>query len=83
VTKNKGGTPRILTLRKSPALIDETGEGGSDESLEMLEGVSCNSRRGPHSSQKKASASLGKSSLSSGKRVVIKNLSRQGSSLFH
>jgi hypothetical protein len=34
VTKNKGGTPRILTLWKSPALIDETGEGGSDESLE-------------------------------------------------
>jgi hypothetical protein len=83
VTKNKGGTPRILTLWKSPALIDERGEGGSDESLETLDGVASNSRRGPHTSQKKASAFLGKSSLSSGKRVVIKNLSRQGSSLFH
>jgi hypothetical protein len=83
VTKNKDGTPKILTLWESPALIDETREGGSDESLETLEGISCGSRRGPHSSQKKASASLGKSSSSSGKRVVMKNLSRQGSSLFH
>jgi indole-3-glycerol phosphate synthase len=34
------------------------------------------------SSQKKASASVGKSSSSSGKKVFIKNYSRQGSSLF-
>jgi hypothetical protein len=56
VTSNKGGAPRILTLCKSPALIDETGEGGLDESLETLEGVACDSRRGPRSSLKKASA---------------------------
>jgi hypothetical protein len=33
VTKNVDGTPRILTLWESPALIDETGEEGSDDSL--------------------------------------------------
>jgi hypothetical protein len=82
VTKNRDGTPRILMLWESPALIDETGEEGSDESLETLEGIACGSRRGADSSQKKASASVGKSSSSSGKKVVIKNFSRQGSSLF-
>jgi hypothetical protein len=82
VTKNRDGTPRILTLWESPALIDETGEEGSDESLETLEGIACGSRRGADSSQKKASTSEGKSSSSSGKKVVIKNFSRQGSSLF-
>jgi hypothetical protein len=70
VTKNKDGTPRILTLWESPALLDETREGGSAESRETLEGIACGSRRGPHSS-------------SSGKRVVMKNMSRQGSSFFH
>jgi hypothetical protein len=34
------------------------------------------------SSQKNASASAGKSSSSSGKKVIMKNYSRQGSSLF-
>jgi hypothetical protein len=83
VTKNKDDTPRILTLWESPALVDETGEGGSAESRETLEGIACGSRRRPHYSQKKTSASLGKSSSSSGKRVVMKNMSRQGSSFFH
>jgi hypothetical protein len=82
VTKNKDGTSRILTLWESPALIDETGEEGSDESRETLEGIACGSSRGADSSQKKASTSVGKSSSSSGKKVVIRNMSRQGSSLF-
>jgi hypothetical protein len=30
VTRNKGDTPRVLTLWKSSALIDETGEGVRD-----------------------------------------------------
>jgi hypothetical protein len=34
------------------------------------------------SSQKKASASAGKSSSSTGKKVIMKNYSRQGLSLF-
>jgi hypothetical protein len=36
VARNKGGAPRILTLWKSSALIDETGEGGSEQSLHAL-----------------------------------------------
>jgi hypothetical protein len=79
VTKNRDGIPWILTLWESPALIDETGEEGSDNSLE---GIACDSRRVADSSQKKASASVGKSSSSSGKKVIMKNYSRQGSSLF-
>jgi hypothetical protein len=46
VTKNRDDTPRILMLWESPALINETGEEGSDESLETLEGIACGSRRG-------------------------------------
>jgi hypothetical protein len=65
VTKNRDGTPRILTLWESPALIDETGEEGSDDTLE---GISCGSRRVADSSQKKASASVGKSSRVRGRR---------------
>jgi hypothetical protein len=79
VTKNRDDTPRILTLWESPALIDETGEEGSDDSLE---GIACGSRKVDDSSQKNASASAGKSSSSSGKKVIMKNYSRQGSSLF-
>jgi hypothetical protein len=79
VTKNRDGTPWILTLWESPALIDETGEEGSDDSLE---GIACGSRKMADSSQNKASASAGKSSSSSGKKVIMKNYSRQGSSLF-
>jgi hypothetical protein len=36
VARNKGGAPRILTLWKSSALIDETGEGDSEQSLHAL-----------------------------------------------
>jgi hypothetical protein len=78
VTKNRDGTPWILTLWESPALIDETGEEGSDDSLE---GIACGSRKVADSSHKNASASAGKSSSSSGKKVIMKNYSRQGSSL--
>jgi hypothetical protein len=79
VTKNRDGTPRILTLWESPALIDETGEEASDDSLE---GIACGSNKVADSSQKNASASAGKSSSSSGKKVIMKNYNRQGSSLF-
>jgi hypothetical protein len=36
VARNRGKAPRILTLWKSSALIDETGEGGSEQSLHSL-----------------------------------------------
>jgi hypothetical protein len=69
VTKNRDCTTRILMLWESSALIDEIGEEGSDDSLE---GIAYISRRVDDSSQKNASASAGKSSLSSGKRVIMK-----------
>jgi hypothetical protein len=79
VTKNRDGTPRILTLWESPALIEETGKEGSDDSLE---GIACISRKVVDSSQQNASASAGKSSSSSGKKIIMKSYSRQGSSHF-
>jgi hypothetical protein len=82
VARNKGGAPRILTLWKSYALIDETGEGGSEQSLHSLGGAVRDSGKEPLSSLKKTSASFGKSSSGSGKKVTVQNLSRQGSSLF-
>jgi hypothetical protein len=82
VARNKGGAPRILTLWESSALIDETGEGGSEQSLHLLGGAVRDSGKEPRSSLKKTSASLGKSSSSSGKKVTVQNLSKQGSSLF-
>jgi hypothetical protein len=39
VSRNKGGAPRILTLWKSSALIDETGGEGSEQSLHSLGGA--------------------------------------------
>jgi hypothetical protein len=81
LARNKGGVPRILTLWKSSALIDETGERGSEQSLHLLGEVARDSGKEPRSSLKKTSASLGKSSASSGKKVTIRNLSEKGSSL--
>jgi hypothetical protein len=82
VARNKGGAPRISTLWKSSALIDETGEGGSEQSLHSLGGAVRDSGKEPRFSLKKTSASLGKSSSSSGKKVSVQNLSKQGSYLF-
>jgi hypothetical protein len=79
VTSIGSGASKTLTLWKSPALVDETGEEGSDDSLE---GIACISRKVADSSQKNASASAGKSSSSSRKKVIMKNYIRQGSSLF-
>jgi hypothetical protein len=82
VARNKGGASRILTLWKLSALVDEIGEGGSEQSLHSLGEVARDSGKEPRSSLKKTSASLGKSSSSWGKKVTIKNLSKKGSSLF-
>jgi hypothetical protein len=56
-------------------LIDETGEMGSEQSLHSLGEVGRDSGKEPRSSLKKSSSS-------SGKRVTIQNLRKQGSSLF-
>jgi hypothetical protein len=82
MARNRGGEPRVLTLWKSSALIDETEERGSEQSLHSVREVGRDSEKEPRSSLKKTSASLGKSSSSSGKKVTIQNLSKQGSSLF-
>jgi hypothetical protein len=72
------GASKILTLWKSPTLVDETGEEGSKQTG----GVARESGKGPHSAQKKTFASLGKTSSNSGKKVTMQNLSKQGSFLF-
>jgi hypothetical protein len=82
VARNRVGAPRILTLWKSSVLIDETGEGGSEQSLHSLGQTVRDSGKEPRSSPKKTSTSFGKASTSSGKKVTIQNLSKKGSSLF-
>jgi hypothetical protein len=73
-----GGASKILTLWKSPALVDETGGEGS----EQTGGVARDSGKGPHSALRKTSTSQGKTSLSSVKKVTMQNISKQGSFLF-
>jgi hypothetical protein len=72
------GASKILTLWKSPTLVDETGEEGSEQTGEAARDFG----KGPHSAQRKTSASLGKSSSNFGKKVTLQNLSKQGSFLF-
>jgi hypothetical protein len=67
---------KILTLWKSPTLVDDTGEGS-----EQTGGVARESGKGPHSALRKTSASQGKTSSSSRKKVTMQNLSKQGSFL--
>jgi hypothetical protein len=71
VARNRDGASRILTLWKSPVLIDETGEGGSEQSLHSLGQTVRDSGKEPHSSSKKTSISLGKASASSRKKVTV------------
>jgi hypothetical protein len=78
-TTNIGSsTSKILTLWKSPALVDETG----GEDLEQTGGVARDSWKGLHSALRKTSSSQGKTSSSSMKKVTMQNLSKQGS-FFH
>jgi hypothetical protein len=74
----ENGASKILTLWKSPTLVDETGEEGPEQTGE----VARESGKGPRSTQRKTSASLGKSSLNSGKKVTLQNISKQGLFLF-
>jgi hypothetical protein len=70
-------TSKILTLWKSPVLVDETGGEGS----EQPGGVARDSEKGLHSALRTTPSSQGKTSLSS-KKVTMQNLSKQGSFLF-
>jgi hypothetical protein len=66
-------TSKILTLWKSPVLVDETGGEGS----EQPGGVAQDSEKGLHSA-----SSQDKASSSSTNKVTMQNLSKQGSFLF-
>jgi hypothetical protein len=71
-------TSKILTLWKSPVLVDETGGEGS----EQPGGVAQDSEKGLHSALRTTPSSQGKASSSSTKKVTMQNLSKQGSFLF-
>jgi hypothetical protein len=82
VSRKKGGAPKILTLWKSSALIDETGGQGSEQSLHSLGGAVSDSEKEPRSSSQKTPASLSKPTSGSGKKVTLQNLSGQGSIIY-
>jgi hypothetical protein len=71
-------TSKILTLWKSPALVDETGGEGSEQPV----GVTRDSEKGLQSAPETTTSSQGKVSSSSTKTVTMQNLSKQGSFLF-
>jgi hypothetical protein len=77
----RNGASKILTLWKSPTLVDETGEEASEQTSRLPGKVVRDSEKGPHSALWKTSASLGKSSSTSEKKVTLQNLSKQGSFL--
>jgi hypothetical protein len=72
------GESKTLTLWKSPALVDETGGEGSEQTGEAVR----DSGRGAHSALRKTSSSQSKTTSSSVKKFAMQNLSKQGSFLF-
>jgi hypothetical protein len=75
VTGVKVGSSKILTLWKSLTLINETGEGGSEHSTQLLEQSVRDSGKEPCTSSKKTPVSLDKGSR---KKVAVKDLSKKG-----
>jgi hypothetical protein len=71
------GTSKILTLWKSPILINETGEGASEQTLHSFREATRDSGKGHCTSLKKTSVSLDKPSASSGKKVTAKDLNKK------
>jgi hypothetical protein len=76
------GASKILTLWKSLKLVDETREEASEQTSRLPGEAVRDSGKGPHSTLRKTSTSLGKSSSNSGKKVTLQNLSKQGSFIF-
>jgi hypothetical protein len=68
---------KILTLWKSPVIVDETG----GESSKQPEGAARDSEKGPHPSPEATPSSRGKASGST-KQVTMRHFSKQGSFLF-
>jgi hypothetical protein len=67
------GASKILTLWKSPMLINETGEGASEQTTSSLGQNVRDSGKEPCTSSKKTSVSLDKGSV---KKVTVKDLSK-------
>jgi hypothetical protein len=74
----RDGTSKILTLWKSPTLVDETGEGASEQTSHLLGETAWNPRKGLCTISKKTSVSSDKPSASSRKKITDK----KGSLLF-
>jgi hypothetical protein len=75
-----GGASEILTLWKSPILINETGEGASEQTLHLFDETARDSGKEHCTPSKKTSISLGKPSTSSGRKLATKD--KKGSLLF-
>jgi hypothetical protein len=75
-------TSKILTLWKSPTLVDETGEGASKQTSRLPGETARDSGKNPCTSLKRTLVSSGKLSASSGKKINSKDLSEKGSLLF-
>jgi hypothetical protein len=73
VTGVEGGAPEILMLWKSPMLINEKGEGASEQTLHLFSEAAQDFGKGHSSSSKKTPMTLGKSSTSSGKKLATKD----------
>jgi hypothetical protein len=69
---------KILTLWKSPVIVDETG----GESSEQPGGDARDSEKGPHPTPEATPSSQGKASSGSTKQVTMQHFSKQGSFLF-
>jgi hypothetical protein len=74
----RDGTSKILTLWKSPTLVDETKEGASEQTSCLPGETTHDSGERPCTSLKKALVSSGKPSASSGKKINSKDLSKKG-----
>jgi hypothetical protein len=70
-------TSKFLTLWKSSAIVDETGE----EASERPEEAAQDSERGPHSVSETTPSPRGKTSSGSTKQVTMQHFSKQGSFL--
>jgi hypothetical protein len=73
VTGVGGGASEILTLRKSPILINEIGEGALEQMLHLFGETAQDSGKGHCTSSKRTPMTLGKPSTSSGKKLATKD----------
>jgi hypothetical protein len=69
----RGGASEILTLWKSHILINETGEGASEQTFHLFGETARDFGKGHCTPSKKTSISLGKPSTSSGRKLTTKD----------